>query len=48
MKEVASILNTLLQVLVFFLASLLFLPAFLIVTLLQKYWSRAIGELFGV
>lgn len=34
--------------LLFILASILFLPALLIVNILQSYWTKKLSELFGV
>lgn len=48
MNTVEHILILLWNVLLFFVVSILFLPAFLIVTNLQEYWSKKLGELFGL
>jgi hypothetical protein len=46
--DIGAILKSIFNFLVFILASVLFLPALLIVNLLQDFWSKQLSELFGV
>lgn len=45
---VGKILTAIGEFLLFILVSLFFLPAFLIVTYLQDYWTKKLNELFGL
>jgi hypothetical protein len=46
--DIGSVLIGIWNFLVFILASILFLPALLIVNLLQGFWTKQLGELFGL
>ena len=41
-------LTTIGDILLFAIATILFVPAFLIVTWLQDFWSKKLSELFGL
>ncbi|MFZ4500125.1 MAG: hypothetical protein ACOYMZ_01345 [Minisyncoccia bacterium] len=47
MDEVGKIIGYGANVVFFVLVSIVFLPAFLIVTYLQEFWSKRLSELFG-
>jgi hypothetical protein len=48
MKEAQDIGILLLRVVFFFIVSLIFLPAFFIVTYLQDFWSKQLEKIFKV
>ena len=52
MEKAGEILKTILGALwnfvLFIVVSAVFLPSFFVVTYLQDYWSKKLGELFGV
>jgi hypothetical protein len=47
-NAVLTALQSALNLIVFVLASVLFLPALLIVNLLQDWWSKKLGSLFDL
>lgn len=47
MDTVSKIAGYVGNVLLFAVVSIIFLPAFLIVTTLQEVWSKKLSELFG-
>lgn len=48
METVQTILLSIWRFALFIAVSIVFLPAFIIVTYLQDYWSKKLSELFGV
>ncbi len=48
MKAVEKIFLLGINLIFFFVLSLLFLPSFLIVTYLQPLWAKMLGELFAL
>ncbi len=48
METVQKILLAIGEFVLFIAVSLIFLPAFLIVTYLQGYWTKKLGDLFGL
>jgi hypothetical protein len=48
MESIEKILLSAGNFILFILASVIFLPAFFIVTYLQDFWSDKLSELFGV
>jgi hypothetical protein len=47
-KAILAALQSALNLIIFVLASVLFLPALLIVNLLQDWWSKKLGSLFDL
>lgn len=48
MDNARSILVTIIDLVIFVIISILFIPAFLIVTIFQPVWSDKLSELFGL
>lgn len=46
--DIVKPIETVFGFILFILASVVFLPALVIVNLLQDYWSKKIGNLFGL
>ena len=47
MEKLEKALTYLWSLMLFVVVSIIFLPSFFVVTYMQDYWSKKLGELFG-